>query len=86
MSKYFITVTYRNLFPPKQAGYGWECPIGEQTCNGFINQQPITWLAKVTEKASKNWDAEKEHTSFGNILFYAPIDDNINTNDLQDLS
>lgn len=84
MSKYFITATYQNWLAPKD-GY-WQNNTGVQTCNGFTTLHPVAWLAKQQLRASKAWDAEKDHTSFKEILFYAELDDTVDTDDLQDLS
>ena len=84
MSKYFVTVTYRNWLAPKD-GY-WQNNTGLQTANGFITMHPVEWLAKHQERARKAWDEEKDHTAFKEVLFYDLLDDSINTDDLQDLS
>lgn len=82
--KYFITATYRNWLAPKDGR--WQNNTGLQTCNGFITMHPVAWLAKQQARARKAWDAEKDHTSFQEILFYDLLDDSINTDYLQDLS
>ena len=84
MSKYFITVEYRNWLAPKNGR--WQNNTGLQTCSGFIQSHPVEWLHWQHDRASKSWDKEKDHTSFETILFYAPLDDDINTDNLQDLS
>ena len=82
--KYFVTVTYRNYLAPKN-GY-WENNTGLQTCNGFITLHPVEWLAKRYELQRNSWNEERDHTKFETVLFYAPLDDGINTEYLQDLT
>lgn len=84
MSKYFVTVTYRNYLAPKDGR--WQNHTGLQTSNGFITLHPVEWIARQRARARKAWDAEKDHTSFQEILFYDKLDETINTDDLQDLT
>jgi hypothetical protein len=82
--KYFLTVAYCNLLPPKNGR--WH--IGERhIANGFIkDMHPVEWFAIEYERQRKAWNAEKQHTRFGEILFYAELPNNISTDNLQDFT
>jgi hypothetical protein len=84
MSKYFVTVEYRNFLAPKDGR--WQNNTGLQTCNGFIDQHPVSWIEKEYKRQREGWEAEKDHTRFETVLFYAPLADDVDTSGLQDLS
>lgn len=83
--KYFITVEYRIYIAPK-IGESWENNADSQTCNGVIFQHPLRWLEEQYKRQQEAWDADESHTRFGILLFYAPLEDEINTDEWQDLS